>query len=267
MRRSILIIALFCLTYASDVFSLESHSMNNENKSYQGILAITVSKSGTGLLKVILENLLEIKPIGPTANYSKEAVDELICCNQPYFFHPIEENSYRYVYDYPKAKKILTIRDPRDCVVSLIDFIDNFGTKVWPQLRLKDADWMKYNRKEKIKAILKTTHLIISFDRIDDIIRTFDNVYVCRFESLVDYQACNVETILDIASFLEIPINWNEAKEIAKNSWGSKKSMTFFKGKKGRWKEEFDEEIKMLFKQNQLNKHLLSWGYENNNEW
>ena len=267
MKKALFLTCMFCCFMQSNLFALEQRSVYDNDKSYQGILCVTISKSGTFLLKEILKNLLDVKIIGPTANCSKEKIVELITCNQPLILHPIEENTYKYVYDYPKAKKILTIRDPRDCVVSLIDFIDNFGTMVWPQLRLNDVDWMKYTRKEKIKAILKTNHLNISFARIDDIIRTFDNVFVCRFESLVDYQACNVETILDVASFLEIPISYNEASLIAKKSWGSKNSMTFFRGISGRWKEEFDDEIKVLFKRNPLNKYLLRWEYEKNNEW
>ncbi len=267
MKKSLFLTCILCYFMHINIFALEQVSVHNKDKSYQGILCVTISKSGTWLLKVILENLLGENNKGPVARYSKEQLEGLISCNKPYFLHPVEEKVYRYVFDFPKAKKILTIRDPRDIVVSLVDFIDRFGTKVWPQVRLKYDDWMKYNRKEKIKAILKTTHLIISFDRIDEIIKKCDRTYVCRFETLISNQYCNVEAILDLAEFLEISISYNEASLIAQNSYGSNKSRTFFKGRVGRWKEEFDEEIKALFKRNPLNKYLLRWDYEKNNEW
>ncbi|NGX63590.1 MAG: hypothetical protein KR126chlam6_01002 [Candidatus Anoxychlamydiales bacterium] len=265
--------SLFFYLIHVNLFAFEQISVHENNKSYQGILCITVSKSGTNLLKVILENLLDIKPIGPTASYSKDALNKLIYCNQPYFFHPIEENVYWYVFDYPKAQKILLLRDPRDAVISLVDFLDKAGTKgteitkIWPQLRLQNADWMKYDRKKKIKAILNTDSFVRSFNRIDEIIGKCENTYVCKFEKLISNKSCNVEAILDLAKFLEIPINFNDASLIAQNSYGSPNSSTFFKGVSGRWKEEFDEELKILFKQNPLNQYLLRWDYEKNNAW
>ena len=267
MKKTLFLTSMLCYFMHVNIFALDQISTYDNNKTYQGILAVTVSKSGTCLLDVILENLLGVNNIGPTANYSKEQLEGLISCNKPYFFHPIEENSYWYVFNYPDAKKILTIRDPRDIVVSLTDFIDKVGTGIWPQLRLENVDWKKYTRKEKIKAILKTNHLVISFDRIDEIIAKCDKTYVWKFETFVTEKSCNIKAILDIAEFLEIPISYNDASLIAQNSYGSNKSRTFFKGISGRWKEEFDEEIKALFKQNPLNKYLLRWGYEENNEW
>ncbi len=269
MKKTLFLTSMICFFLHVNIFALDQISTNDNNKtkSYQGILAVTISKSGTCLLKVILENLLGVNNIGPSANYSKEQLEKLISYNKPYFFHPIEENSYWCVFNYPKAKKILTIRDPRDVIISLVDFIDKEGTKLWPQLRLEYADWMKYNRKEKIKAILNTNHLVISFERIDEIIRKCDNTYVCKFETLVSNQSCNIEAILDLAAFLEIPITFNEASLIAQNSYGSNKSVTFYKGVSGRWKEEFDEELKLLFKRNQLSNYLFRWGYEKSYEW
>ncbi|NGX63717.1 MAG: hypothetical protein KR126chlam6_01130 [Candidatus Anoxychlamydiales bacterium] len=265
MKRVIL--SFLSIFYILRIFSFEFEEEKSPDKSYEGIICVTVSKSGTCLIKVILENLLDKNITGPVSRCSKEQIDKILSNNHFFLLHPVESITYPRVFEYPEVKKILLIRDPRDIIVSLVDFIDRDGTIVWPQLKLADEEWMKLNRKEKIKAILNTTHLIQSFNRIDKILNSCTNTYLCRFESLVDNYTCNIQTILDLATFLEEPITEEIAKNIAISSWGNKKSWTFFRGTKTRWIEDFDEEIIDLFKNNELNKKLIQWGYEKDNNW
>ena len=56
------------------------------------------------------------------------------------------------------------------------------------------------------------------------------------------------------------------AEKIASEIFAHSRSRTFFQGTVGRWKNEFDSDIKEIFKE-ELGEALIDWGYEQNHNW
>lgn len=94
-------------------------------------------------------------------------------------------------------------------------------------------------------------------------------ILVIRFEDLVGEKGGGskekqVQTIKNIAQFLEIELSDDKIEKICQSLWGG--TWTFRKGTIGQWKEKFTEEHVRLFKE-YLGQDLIDFGYEEDFNW
>ncbi len=173
--------------------------------------------------------------------YSKEAVDIF--------------NKYEY-------KTFFIYRDPRDRVVSLVNWVYKGG---WNQRLAKSP-----LRKLPFSVLL--THFIKRVKKDYDAFLAWaeeKNCCVVRFENLVGPQGggdfhIQIKEIQKIAHHIQCPINGEVLSRCVTELFGG--GPTFHSGQIGSWKQHFDEHHRILFKKiaGQL---LIDLGYETSFDW
>lgn len=183
-----------------------------------------------------------------------------------------------------KFKAIFIMRDPRDKIISWINFVYKYnGPKIWwPSINnnnlhdnifilmndcsiyhSKSGPWSKPLSLGNIKGIDDFYNHFLGWMNESDL------VYTTSFEKLVGPQGGGtkkeqIQEIKNIADHLNIHISDQEAESIGNKLFGS--THTFQKGKINNWKEFFTLEHKKKFKEiaGQL---LIDLGYENDFNW
>lgn len=255
--------------------------------SSDAFIALSVPKAGTFLLKVVLEN---ITLMNSCVAGSPQDFDELFfkTFTDPEVFviaHP-ELEIVKQLKDkvanksFLPKKLIIIIRDLRDAIVSGVDFVNNRNVFFWPGLEsfISQEIWNNMNRKEQMALLIRfhssprDPHYQTYSNSIKEIVQLFgDDVYITRFENLVGEKgkgndSLQITELENIARFLEVPLTKERAEKIASEIFADSRSSTFFQGIVGRWKSEFDSEIKEIFKE-ELGEVLIDWGYEQNHNW
>jgi len=211
-----------------------------------------------------------------------------------YFIRPYL--SYSSTIKTSKRKFISLIRDPRDVLCSLINWLEKGRnsanspvrfTKNWFQLtkseklhilidtsisREKLLKYLRFKREEKtLPQMIQAINLrAVSFNK-------FPEVMTIRFEDIIGDQGSGNsskqrETFSSINHFLNIQIEENLFSDILESLWGNKLAFgikmnsTFDKGYIGRWREEFDEKAVYLMKKYH-NDILIELGYETDENW
>lgn len=260
-------------------FAAKAPLLNIDNDKF--FLVITVPKSGSYLLKIALEELTGRSSFGPT--YSEECILKI---NKnfndltSFVIAHTESTFLNYVKQrFPKnVKIILMIRDFRDMIVSAVNYINKHGVIAWGGLGeiITDQQWIKMPRHQKMAFIMQLDDYGNEYEYLKgssiakSIVRTFPNVYVCRFENLVGAKGGGNDDLLyqeliNLAQFLNVDVETTKLQNMVSHLHGTK-TFTFNEGKIGKWKEEFDNNLKKLFKK-QLGHTLIEWGYETDNQW
>jgi len=189
--------------------------------------------------------------------------------------YEMSHEPYRpHVWEWWRAlnvRGLFIVRDPRDATVSMANWIAKGG--VYPE----DSETYKYfmtlSPDEQIRWVIQHVNgrgMAQLFQaRLGWMTR--DSVLTIRFEDLVGPQGGGTEhtqlqTIYQIAEFLEVPVDPHEIRQIVTQMYGHKDSPTFNKGQIGVWVDAFDEETKNLAKQ-EFGELLISLGYENSLNW
>lgn len=231
-------------------------------------VVLTVPKSGTQYLRMIIENITNCDTIPPTVpqNYKKE-----------YDFCQMDEETIVFGHCEPwilnfiplKEDLLLLIRDPRDVALSAVDYIDKRGLTVWPGL-LKIIDPIQWNLLSKKKKLLMILDDFYD-DRRVSVINLFETAiyliqnkkcFVVKYESLSpEYATLNdlTATIQDISCFFGEKIDSLKAESIIKNCFRNSSSETLNKGIVFRYLNENDE-IKELL-ESRLYKYIEYFNY------
>lgn len=166
---------------------------------------------------------------------------------------------------------MLLIRDPRDVVLSAIDYIDQSGLEVWPGLSefIELEEWTKLTKLQKASVILDKELPHARKLSIVSVFETAINVFLEGDWLLVKFEELSPEncdyltprkTISDIARFLGKKIDLTEIELIIEKSFKNKESFTFNKGSINRYVSECDDEFR-CFLNMKLNKYILFFGY------
>lgn len=217
---------------------------------------LTIPKSGTHYLKLIMENLTlcQVFPLTSPDFYEKNYFKKRNTQNQIVIGHcePLILN----VVDGNPEKILLLIRDPRDVALSLVDFIDRIGLFVFPGLsKIIDRDsWLKLSRKEKLLMILDC-----SYDErkasVESFFETAINLTSSRECLIIKYEQLSpqdntypdlVQTVNSIATFLKVDIRNIDVQKVIEESFKNKKSATFNKGDSYRYLKEDSSIIELL---------------------
>ncbi len=115
-------------------------------------LIVTVPKSGTNYLEQILTHLLQVKTILPEiltpaiyANLKYDMSSLVIWHTDPSMYSLMPQNQ----------PTLLLIRDPRDVVLSAIDFVNTKGLLFWPGLgEACNTYWHRLTKKEQAEYLI-----------------------------------------------------------------------------------------------------------------
>jgi len=241
------------------------------------ICLVSMPKCGTWMTSQLLEKLTGKKPTVCGIYYKPpERVFKMM---NPYTHFMIShaiaspenlKNFSKYNY-----KVIFIYRDPRDQVVSLAYYVKRVMPQNWPFL---DETILQLTRNFIDNILfLGKEHLPYSLNTIAEFWAPYlpwlnDNlpfVYTTNFESLVGKEGGGsfkkqFQEIKNIANHLELNLSEANIKDIIKSL--HRETCTFRAGKIGAWKEEFDNETKILFKKiaGQL---LIDLNYEQDFQW
>ncbi|MFN0065392.1 MAG: sulfotransferase domain-containing protein [Chlamydiales bacterium] len=191
-------------------------------------------------------------------------------------------------------KTIVNMRDPRDVMISMVNFSDKRIAeglergKPFPAFKPLDSyePWMRLTFEEKLTAVITLDDRLIPFWG-ESIRKNFDclrklveekreNILFVKFENLVgekgggDAQSQQCE-IARIAQFARVHLSQERLDTIAQEAWGIGREwdvheVTFSKGTIGRWHGSYTPEQIKLFKAH-WNQYLLVWGYETSEDW
>jgi hypothetical protein len=170
-------------------------------------------------------------------------------------------------------KSILMIRDPRDIAVSHSFYVNNHPRHPLHR-RYKELHSDEARLLASIVGLPGNGRALIEdigtrLDRFTPWL-SYDNTYVCRFESLVgpsgggsaDLQKREVATI---ASRLNRHLSDAGIERTAQRIWSSR-AATFRRGRIGDWRNHFSNEHKAAFKE-VAERHLIALGYEDGPIW
>ncbi|MFC7372365.1 sulfotransferase domain-containing protein [Fictibacillus iocasae] len=174
-----------------------------------------------------------------------------------------------------KIKMIFIFRDPRDTAVSLAYFMDSEKLKNDPLTRYVQSS--RLTIKERLRAIITGVQLpegpypnIKDASEIFTLWKCAPSVLPITYEELTASPESRYQACFKMIHFLSGRLWRHREKIAAVNSMMSKynpsESWTFRKGTAGSWRNEFDEELKHLFKQT-AGDLLIELGYEKDKNW
>ena len=262
--------------------------LNSIDAKRSTLFVTTMPKSGTHLLQKIIYSLT-----GELAEWPKEATTmqqhecDVICTlkKRYYFAHAPCIGNNLEIAKKNNLNVILLLRDPRDVLVSYAYWVK------------KDPDHLLFADRETLYPYwneipswsIETmiSHFITHYPCKGPLVKNFatiaefyslyldwdqyPNLHITTFEKLIGPQGggdtvTQENEILAIASFLQIPTNKDDIKEICSSLFGG--TSTFREGKIGSWKKELTEEHKQALKKLPgFNELLIKLNYEKDNNW
>ena len=177
----------------------------------------------------------------------------------------------------PKRNYIISVRDPRDALVSLANWVYSPSEVV---MRRRQG---KFSKKECHKFRSMTTQQKVNyylragtnpvFEQTLQAVQKFPrNVFIVRFEDLIGPSAggssrqMQLLTIGRIAKVLKYSLSREGQKRVAHEMIGGTTTYTSKKKKVGQWKSVFTAEDIKLVKE-QFNEFILAFGYETDPDW
>jgi Sulfotransferase domain len=254
-------------------------------ESLPPFLLNSIPKSGTHLLKQILLGIPGMKhnPDKGMFGHSHYQTDlqlervKNLSNNEFINGHLFYSKEWEEFFKGLNMKQIFVIRDPRDVIVSYAYYIPTL--KIHP---LYDTFQQEgFTHRDRMKFLIEGGQPIDSKKpyqpNVKDWYTSFsdwmerDGVFSVRFEELIISEKERIQTLNRMVDFL-----WenNESIFIDKSVLVDKMveninpgtSITFRKGKIGGWKDEFDDELKSLFKQ-YAGQLLVTLQYEKDTNW
>lgn len=165
---------------------------------------------------------------------------------------------------YNDLKLIQLVRDPRDVLLSHLNYIENMDKTQ------KSHEYIKRftTREDKIKAMIEgKPHVLEPYPEVLDKFGDWlskDQVLCIKFEDLIGpkgggSQNRQLEAVESICDFISINVNKDKLSTISEKVY-SPKSSTFNKGKIGNWKHTLNRNEKDWLNK-AIQKQLLDYGY------
>jgi hypothetical protein len=266
------------------------------DKKSLDLYVLTIPKSGTTLLVKALQLITTNSSIHPIVWQMRDKDPEKMLTKlssqlktgifyYDHFYNIYEPDIFFKLM--PEKKVILLIRDPRDVLISALHsfprYLPKYINKYFPLQKISKKEielnkyWLRLNRKERLKFLIqaKPDQYIwtMNYPRQFKLLKKWSkhpNVYLCNFENLIGEKGGSSveEQMIEIegmAEYLGVVLSEKKLKEIIKNAYGG--TWSFYSGKKiSKWKDDFDNEIKKIFKK-EFGKYLIHFGYEQDNNW
>ncbi|HEY2811669.1 MAG TPA: hypothetical protein VGJ00_09835 [Rhabdochlamydiaceae bacterium] len=242
-----------------------------EENDIKQVLVLTVPKSGSYLIKKALELITQKQVKIVNSHQLKEDQFPLFKDNAIGIQHIYLDLHKKTSAQGEKYIKILHVRDPRDVLVSLREWL--YTQTRW--FKLRNDDWNTYtslSSEEKLQFLITLPDERFStryffrkaIEWIED-----PTVLVSRFEELVGPQGggdrlLQENAIRALARHIRHPLDDQAVAYVADHLFGE--TLTFYKGQIGSWKKHFNLEHKQLCKQ-YFSDELYKLGYATDNNW
>ncbi len=262
----------------------EIHLKAHDNQGLPPFLLNSIPKSGTHLLKQLLLGIPGMKHdpnkgMFGHMHYQTEAkLDAMDNLTNHEFVngHLYYTSEWETFFNKRNMKQIFVYRDPRDVVVSYAYFIPTL--KIHP---LYDTFTQEnFTHRDRIKFLIQGGHPTEKkWGYQHDVAEWFKSfsawmskpeVFSVRFEDLTSSDKSRIQAVHRIVKFLwgENPVPSTRPLIVWKmiQNINPQTSPTFRKGKIGGWRNEFDDELKALFKQ-KAGQLLVDLDYEKDENW
>jgi sulfotransferase 6B1 len=221
------------------------------------IFVTSIPKCGTHLLTKCISLLTKKEPfyLGPKYHYKFDLEPSIIQkeiselkSNKYLIKHLNYNDKINNVLIKNNCKVLFIYRDPRDQMVSWTHHMNNHSRKILDGIN---------------KNITENYYIKIFPWALQP------NVLAIRFEDIIGPQGGGsdekqFETINKIAKYLKLKLPTKEILHVCNNLFGG--TTTFVKGQIGRWKVEFSDEIKQLFKE-KYGQLIIDLDYEKDLNW
>ncbi len=267
--------------------------VSNDLSATNVVLLTSTPKCGTHLLIKLFNLIIPGNPEGIMAgdDLNDEIIQKAIDNNEYIWSHyACNENNLFFIKKY-NIKTVYIYRDPRDQLISFIDWFKNFLSKDddWKS-KLNVDLWTKTPFDGLLSLAIQNLSVCFATDNYPSatipLFNPFEEWFLCnnrfipwtktkgvyslRFEDLVGPSGGGslkrqIREIIKISHHIGYPIeDFRQAKKIADNLFGG--TTTFRQGQIGTWKKTFTEEHKKIFKEvaGQL---LIDLGYEKDMNW
>jgi hypothetical protein len=235
----------------------------NLQASNAPFILVTVPKSGTYLAHNLVQELTgrTTEFIGKTLPWINQNPNGYAHCHLKYYFDPVMIKKI-----HPNFKYFINVRDPRDVCISSVYYFEN----TLNVLLGEDADFdtrLSYTIKQK--EMRNYFGVLLHFQRVWDLINKV-NPLVIKYEDLVGPQGGGtieqqIKAIQQVGRIFNMDINKNKAIAIGERIYGH--SETFRSGKTGSWRDQFTPKHIEEFKKSGLQKVLIDFGYEKDDQW
>lgn len=254
--------------------------------SYSGVVTISIPKCGTYLLAELLVMLgFSGGPSLYTHSFlqlDSARVRQLGDNQLGYDHHAIANGHNIELLLRTKHKIIFIYRDPRDQILSLINYMHHMATGVWQvEHRTKDQLIFDFTSNYSLLGCTYNTHhpwndpLLKHIRSVHDFYQLYlpwiDVPGVCTttFEALIGAKGGGsrekqIDEIKKICNFLEVNKTNEEIGEIADHLFGS--GGTFHKGQTRNWQHHFSSQHRAFFKK-YAGQLLIRLGYETDLNW
>lgn len=267
MQWKYLFFSIICLSIHFSQKDLIATSFKQQNK----IILLTMPKAGTHLLQKAV-GLITKRPVEwfKVENFNPEiALSE--SDNRIYLQHLMEHFDVILKDHSGKYIKVVLIRDPRDVMISLINWLER--TNDWfhmPQEMMDTCNHLSFDEKLHYIMHLPDHYFSVRFFAKEALKWMEDkDVFVCRFEELVGIQGGGSykqqkRVMRKLAAHLGYHLSKNEIKEISRSLFGG--TATFRNGQINTWQQTFKQDHIQVCKE-VMGKELIQLGYEKDDNW
>lgn len=262
MFKKTILIFFFAYFICINLLAEAQCKLINENNKINALI-LTVPKCGTNLILKLIPMITECRWDLYEAG---RCISERANIYEDHLW-----DSYDVILNSEDWTKIIIIRDPRDAIVSLRNWLN----KTWVQDQSESgniySEYFSLSPNERINFLISRTDKGMLPYFIKSAARwiKYPQINKFRFEDLVGKNGGgnNIKqkkSIKKLGLLLGENLGPKKLSQIQTNLFGG--TNTFFKGQIGAWKTEFNEENKILFKE-KLGKELIDLGYESNYDW
>lgn len=258
-----------------------------------GVIVNSVPKAGTHLLSSTLDEFPQIIHSGHFLSYHRYMEPRLysdvldldrealwkdlkrISSGQYGIAHLRYNRPIDNMVNISGLRHLFIIRDPRDMVLSLVNYILN---RPYHALHRRFAN-PSNSHTDRLSAVITgfkgddfSPGLPSVAERLERFSGWFYHPSVCliKFEDLIgplgggdsDHQ---IDSIVRIGHHIDRPVSRDQASAVAGRAFRTR-SATFYRGLAGAWQQEFRQSHRALFKEVAQN-HLQILGYEDNPDW
>lgn len=235
----------------------------------------TCPKCGTHLIINIMNRITNLNPINKadlTKIGESSCFDEAKISKGFIFTHTMYDSQIQELIQ-KNYKFIFLYRDPRDQLISALHWMPYVTEIEYPPKKIENTNALINELiTGSIYGMPMYEHAIgIRLEQAKEIPR--EQVLMIKFEDLTGLRGggnleTQIKTIMDISSFLNLPITPEMAQEIGEESWGKPfgGSSTFRKGRIGQWKDHLTPEHIQLYK-DRYGQLLIEMGYEKDLNW
>jgi hypothetical protein len=247
-------------------------------EAFHHFAVITPEKTGAHLLtkQVTLLTGMPVKNCwqhSASVDFINQQLDNCEANHQFFHMHAMYDLNLKRCFHKRNYRVIYLIRDPRDQLISLLNYIRDKGWSYGP-FRM-DKPFGKLTYDQQIEEMITGSRYGVSVPKVFFDKRkgwsAWNEALTVKYEELVGPKGGGskqrqMTELRRIVEHIQHPKSDQELSYVADNSYGKPGEQTFSQGKIGQWKAKFKDHHKSLFK-TVYGDQLIEMGYEKNHAW